>query len=1005
MAIHCPYCQQTMELKGAHPGHYSPKCTACHGKFSLHIPDGENAAPFVKAIPGGEPQATAIEAALGLEEPEPPVRKKVAAANHQPTSAGSNRHSTTQAQLHAKANIAATAIPHPAQHAAKTDRTHATVATAAQATVSPVARATVATTAHTPVAHATPTSDHAARATAIPISPASTHHAAEVTAIPLAPEPPSAAAPIAMVTSVAAPFVAPPAEAPMEDIQLTGTLGGYEVKQKLGQGGMGAVFLARQVSLDRDVAIKILSPKLAADPQFISRFTREAYAAAQLTHHNVVQIHDIGVDKNLNYFSMEFVEGNSLSGVVKENGKLDPEVAVGYVLQAARGLKFAHDHGMVHRDVKPDNLLLNDDGIVKVADLGLVKRAGVSETAPTANVLDGGAGSTQINMSMGTPAYMPPEQAMDAAHVDQRADIYSLGCTLYDLLTGRPPFVGHTGMEVITKHAREAITPPDRLAKHVPAVLSTICMKMMAKKLEERYQKMGDVIAALETFLGVDSGKVFIPKEEHVKVLEFAAQRFNGSKFATMRSWIIRGFFAITLLATIICALPMVGHPLIAGGLVGFAVLTTLVYQITVGVTQRTFVFKKFRQLIFGASIIDWLKYLTLIAAVVGILVAFNLHFVWLGFGVLAVGAAMAFHFTIDLLAARDRATPVQQVEAMLKQMRLRGLDENALRHFVCQYAGDKWEEFYEALFGYESKITARRLWGKTERGRERAKHAAWRDAFIAWVDHKQLLRKESKERQILAKLEAKALQAKGIDIKLAEQQAKKSAERMVDKAAHLKESAVRRAAVTAIPGKIKMDLSELEMIRANFMDDDSHHIKFEHRRESYFKRRFGGPLDVAFGKQVRFVLAAMLLAGFAMWWNVNGGWELKKNAAEVMATSEDPTAIVARKVITTAKEQTKTAELQSKKKMEPLRLNMVPDAICDLLGSWSAGLAGAILALSLLFAGKVLGVMTIFSAFVALIGHKLKLPILYDQAWLAATIALGLAIFAMVFFRERKGA
>ena len=166
------------------------------------------------------------------------------------------------------------------------------------------------------------------------------------------------------------------------------------------------------------MALKVLAPDLATDAEFVSRFTREAYAAAQLCHHNVVQIHDIGLEKNqgneTNFFSMEFVDGKTLSGVLKESGKLDAEVAVGYVLQAARGLKFAHDHGLIHRDVKPDNLLLNDQGVLKVADLGLVKRLGAAEkTSGRLSAASGlaGPGVTQMSMSMGTPAYMPPEQA------------------------------------------------------------------------------------------------------------------------------------------------------------------------------------------------------------------------------------------------------------------------------------------------------------------------------------------------------------------------------------------------------------------------------------------------------------------------------------------------------------------------------------------------------------------------------------------------------------------
>ncbi|MFO0883952.1 MAG: protein kinase [Pirellulales bacterium] len=236
-------------------------------------------------------------------------------------------------------------------------------------------------------------------------------------------------------------------------------IGGYRILRELGRGAMGSVYLAKQISLDRNVALKTIQAQWADNPTFVARFTREAYAAAQLSHHNVVQIYDLGTSNDINFFSMEYVQGESLDDLIKRDGKLDVEVAVGYVLQAARGLQFAHNHGMVHRDVKPANLILSNQGIVKVADLGLVKTPQVSEgesaaggALPEENKV-GMSGSlaaaradvTLANVAMGTPAYMAPEQGTNAAGVDHRADIYSLGCTLYVLLTGRPPFEGATG--------------------------------------------------------------------------------------------------------------------------------------------------------------------------------------------------------------------------------------------------------------------------------------------------------------------------------------------------------------------------------------------------------------------------------------------------------------------------------------------------------------------------------------------------------------------------------
>ncbi|MEZ6108725.1 MAG: serine/threonine-protein kinase [Pirellulaceae bacterium] len=156
-----------------------------------------------------------------------------------------------------------------------------------------------------------------------------------------------------------------------------GRLGGYRLLKELGRGGMGSVYLAKQLSLGRRVAIKTIRGKWASNPRAIARFIREAYAAAQLVHHNVVQIYDLDQDNGTNFFSMELVTGGSLDDVIKKEGKLEPRRAATLLLQAARGLKFAHDHGMVHRDVKPANLMINSEGLVKVADLGLVKTPGM----------------------------------------------------------------------------------------------------------------------------------------------------------------------------------------------------------------------------------------------------------------------------------------------------------------------------------------------------------------------------------------------------------------------------------------------------------------------------------------------------------------------------------------------------------------------------------------------------------------------------------------------------
>ncbi|HEV3342556.1 MAG TPA: serine/threonine-protein kinase [Pirellulales bacterium] len=551
--------------------------------------------------------------------------------------------------------------------------------------------------------------------------------------------------------------------------ELSGTLGGYQLVKQLGRGGMGAVYLARQMSLDRNVAVKVMRTDWARDPVFVARFTREAYAAAQLVHHHVVQIYDIGVERQQNYFSMELVDGKSLADVLQEQGKIDVEVAVGYILQAARGLAFAHQQGMVHRDIKPDNLLINSHGMVKVADLGIVKVPGAtgaaeeSRPASSTGSLAASASNavTMAGVAMGTPHFMAPEQARDSASVDARADIYSLGCTLYMLITGQPPFAGKTAMEVITKHASEPVVPPDAVVKRVPKELSEIILKMVAKQPADRYASMTEVIKALEGFLGVESNKPFSPREEHAQALEEAASGFYAPPLAKLRGKLVAGYFGALLLLTLITAFLSAS---LAIGCLGLMAMTPLAYLVIAGVTQKTFIFSKTRELIFTAGIGGWLKGAAAALMLLVILFALGWLWVWIGAGVAAVLIALGYYMAIDRPVQRARRTPLDNAEQLLKKLRLNGLEEDALRQFICKYSGQQWEEFYEALFGYEAKLQARSRWGLVDRGTTRPKHAAWRDRVVRWIDARVTAKKLARERKHLAAMEEMGLRATGVE-------------------------------------------------------------------------------------------------------------------------------------------------------------------------------------------------------------------------------------------------
>ncbi|MGH7214597.1 MAG: protein kinase domain-containing protein [Tepidisphaeraceae bacterium] len=1001
-------------MKGARPGRFTPQCPLCHERFVLTVPSDANEKPTAmpmpaKAAPGapapaaarssGNPIEDDIAAALGIAQTPLPQPARMGAQVAPSSGAPPSRES---------ASFTATTPPPGAPHAGDNGRTsHKPSSVAATAAPGPsdiglaVADVDLDSVSASPATHAS----HAADAS-IAYTEART--------------------------------------APAEEETVPARLGGYEIIQKLGQGGMGAVYLARQVSLDRNVAVKVLPTRMAEDPQFLARFTREAYAAAQLSHHNVVQIHDIGAERSTHFFSMEFVDGKNLADVVRKDGRLDPEAAAGYTLQAARGLKFAHDHGMVHRDIKPDNLLLNDQGIVKVADLGLVK-CGAGDSPVSSSASGNGSGEkshgqvahaasniTQAQWAMGTPAYMAPEQASDAAAVDSRADIYALGCTLYDLLVGRPPFVGKTAVEVMTKHQQEQVVPPDRLIKHVPATLSSIVTRMMGKRPEDRYQSMGEVIKSLEGFLGVDSAGPFSPKAEHVKVLEYAAERFNGSKWRKLRPMIIVGFYAVCALGAIICG-TVIADPVdkirYSGAFVGMAVLTTIAYIITAGITQRTFVFKKMRQLVFGASFTDWVLYLAGFAVLCWTLYVFNQHVGWIIVAALAVLLASAFHFTVDLLMNKDRAQPVASAEALLREMRLKGLEENALRQFVCKYSGERWEEFYETLFGYEAKIQAREQWGKGDRGKDRKKFGAWRDVFIAWVDHKQKVRKERKAQKLLAKLEEKRLKSEGVGDKEAKAKAERVTDTMMTRAAKLQESA-RRAAATVGPAPMTMMKSDMKVVTPGWitaMHDDDHEesqtAKELKKKKSAFARRYGSPVDILFGQKMRFVLAVLVMLPFLSWVYQNKEG-LANEARAISAQSRDPVDIANEKRIETAKQQVKDVALadESAKKLSTDALTdkmqkegkVGRDAakeikekealIAKVFGNSNAGLAGAILLFGAFFRGRMLGLMVMVSAAVAIAGviyAAQPLPMGLSARMVAMIAAPSLAALSIFFLRD----
>ena len=271
---------------------------------------------------------------------------------------------------------------------------------------------------------------------------------------------------------------------------------GYQIIDKIGKGSMGVVYKAKQTSVDRIVAVKILLDSLAQNKEYIKRFDREAKNAAKLSHNNIVNAIDAGEADGRYFFVMEFVEGLTIKDEIDKNRIFDEKTALKITLAVAEALKHASERGLIHRDIKPENVILTKDGNVKLADLGLARLTADEKWA-----------MSEAGMAIGTPYYISPEQVRGQIDVDIRADIYSLGATLYHMVTGKVPYDGETPEEVMKKHANKNVilVPPDHLNTNLSSGLGMVVETMMAKNRDNRYRNPDDLIMDLKCLQQGDS--------------------------------------------------------------------------------------------------------------------------------------------------------------------------------------------------------------------------------------------------------------------------------------------------------------------------------------------------------------------------------------------------------------------------------------------------------------------------------------------------------------------
>jgi len=262
---------------------------------------------------------------------------------------------------------------------------------------------------------------------------------------------------------------------------------GYKIIGKVGAGAMAVVYKAKQISLNRTVAIKVLPRRFSENPEYVQRFYKEGQAAGKLNHPNIVQAIDVGESGGYHFFVMEFVEGKTIADDLNAGQIFAEQEAIEIIIQVCHALQHAHAHGLVHRDVKPKNIMINAQGVVKLADMGLARETTDIEAA-----------QSEEGKAYGTPYYIAPEQIRGKIDIDGRADIYGLGATFYNMVTGRVPYTGDDSAEIMKKHLKEKLVPPDHINTSLSAGVSEVIEIMMAKHREDRYNNVDELLTDLE---------------------------------------------------------------------------------------------------------------------------------------------------------------------------------------------------------------------------------------------------------------------------------------------------------------------------------------------------------------------------------------------------------------------------------------------------------------------------------------------------------------------------
>lgn len=817
MQIRCPECKQALQLGKAKPGSYKPTCKHCQKTFRLKVSDSDPPRVGVaKMEMAGHPKPLAASPQRLSAVAAQPDAASMATMD---SSAGTGVGLEAAGGAVGASGFEATspepstmAMSDPSQEATQDGSTIGRSTHAGSLSIATVQRGGSAVK-----------------------KPSSTHVGGSAS-------------------------IALPAESPSR-------LGGYRILRMLGRGAMGEVYEAKQVSLDRMVALKTIRASLADNARSLARFTREAYAAAQLSHHNIVQVYDFGEDGGKHFFSMEWIRGGTLSDLVAAKGTVEPRLAATYILQAARGLRVAHQSGIVHRDIKPANLLLSEDGVVKVADLGLVKIPDLPDPdegeGPSGTALSAAASGTDVTLhgtAVGTPAYMSPEQAADAASVDHRADIYSLGCSLFYLLVGRPPFVGDDIADVMAAHATQAPPVASSINPHAPQRLDVVISRAMAKRPEDRYPTLTEMITELEAFLGVRVDGQFSPTRDQADRWQVIAAAY-ADQVPASPPWLPTALIGGGGLLMTLVSMVLPWSFVFLGPATLFA--TAMGMLAIAWRSGRSPVVGHLRSLAGSLCLTDWAVGIAA-SGLAAILILFT--GLWPGclLGVVLGAGLATMGYFLDSAARDTRERPsVAAARSFLLDLRLAGCDEDGLRDFCARHGGPSWQRLFEVLFGHRSLVEQREVLRADRSFDGNTRGNFWenlRDSLCARLEARMRAHRQHADERKLTKIEQRGLQAEGFSESDAAERALAMAAALVqstrEPSVHDAASSARSSHASAAETAAAMAIK-----RAKFksMMADARSGKYKRKRDRL------APVKFLLGTQWRLLAGLAFLAAYAL--------------------------------------------------------------------------------------------------------------------------------------------